>query len=294
MPRRRVLTELDEGDLLVHADHVGRRRPPKRPAGPSSIGRRHRAVQEVATVFGKVGRADTATDPAPFPRWSRRRYPGPHSEWPKLARRAGIRDGRPASSAEVLGAIAWSEETTPTTRRARREPRPATRLPGWTQLAGRRRSGPPRHDVRPGFEHRSASAWVPSNPARLDDLGAALSTPPRARARHSERASSNRGEASHVEFAVDAEPWLGTASTPASILDPAAFPSHRRSRRRGGPWRGTRAGGHRPRQIRAAPIDYPGGRRCAPAATRGDDHPPPPVALGCSGTQGRGRPATIR
>ena len=114
--------------------------------------------KEVATVFGKVGRAETATDPAPFTMVETTIRLVPRSQWPKLARSRWYSDWAPASLRKVL-AIAWPEETEATTAELVESLDRATRLPGWTNAW----TAPVRARMdmmATGFAHRSASAWA--------------------------------------------------------------------------------------------------------------------------------------
>jgi Cu(I)/Ag(I) efflux system membrane protein CusA/SilA len=124
------LPRIDEGDLLFMPITA-----PGAPAGEveAQLRRMDQALaaeKEVATVFGKVGRADTATDPAPFsmvettvrlrrhqdwPRLPRLRF---YSRWPALLRRwlaAVFPEEGPATRAELMERLDR-----------------AARLPGWT------------------------------------------------------------------------------------------------------------------------------------------------------------------
>ncbi|MCL4721606.1 MAG: CusA/CzcA family heavy metal efflux RND transporter, partial [Gammaproteobacteria bacterium] len=83
------MPELEEGDLLYMPTTL----PSLSPAGAQALvqraGRLIRTVPEVDTVFGKIGRADTATDPAPLTMVETVIRFRPESEWrPGLTRQA--------------------------------------------------------------------------------------------------------------------------------------------------------------------------------------------------------------
>ena len=106
---------------------------------------------EVATVFGKIGRADTATDPAPLsmaettvrlrPReeWPRTSHPRWYSSWPPALRR-------------LLRPL-WPEERALTTAELVEQLDRAARLPGWR------------------------SAWTAPVRARLDMISTGVRSP---------------------------------------------------------------------------------------------------------------------
>ena len=67
-----------------------------------------RAFPEVASVFGKVGRAETATDPAPLTMVETTVRLRPKEQWRTSTRSAGTRAGR--RLAEAAAPAVWPEE----------------------------------------------------------------------------------------------------------------------------------------------------------------------------------------
>src|SRR5262249_10615243 len=81
-------------------------------------------------VFGKVGRADTATDPAPYSMAETILRLKPRSEWPLLARTRWYSSWAPPAARPVLGLL-WPEATPETAAELLDRLDRATRLPGW-------------------------------------------------------------------------------------------------------------------------------------------------------------------
>ena len=97
---------------------------------------------EVATVFGKVGRADTGTDPAPYSMAETTIRLRPRDEWPKVPRARWYSSWAPAPLRRVLR-LAWPDATPRTTAELIDELDKAASLPGWTERldgAGPRRA----------------------------------------------------------------------------------------------------------------------------------------------------------
>ncbi len=125
------LPRLDEGDLLFMPTTL-----PGAPPGEAAaqVRRQDRAIarfQEVSTVFGKVGRATTATDPAPYSMAETTIRLLPRAEWPHYPRQRWYSSWAPGGLKRVLG-LAWPEETPATTAELVAMLDRATRLPGWT------------------------------------------------------------------------------------------------------------------------------------------------------------------
>src|SRR5215510_6406555 len=125
------LPRVDEGDVLFMPTTL----PGISPDEAAGILRRQdRAITrfaEVDTVFGKVGRADTATDPAPWSMTETTIRLLPREKWPKQLRKRWYSDWAPGPLRDVLGLI-WPEQITPTTAELVAGLDRATRLPGWT------------------------------------------------------------------------------------------------------------------------------------------------------------------
>jgi Cu(I)/Ag(I) efflux system membrane protein CusA/SilA len=166
------LPRIDEGDLLfmpttlpgVSAEDAARdlRR------FDAAIGQ----FKEVAAVFGKVGRADTATDPAPASMAETTVRLRPRSEWPTAVRPRWYSGWAPPAIKRVLGLL-WPEETIPSTSDLIERLDRATRLPGWTSswtAPARARLDMMSTGVRTPVGIRIVSP----DQARLDDLGTAL------------------------------------------------------------------------------------------------------------------------
>jgi Cu(I)/Ag(I) efflux system membrane protein CusA/SilA len=166
------LPRVDEGDLLFMPTTLPGADPHL--AGPE-LRRQDGALArfpEVATVFGKLGRADTATDLAPMSMAETTVRLVPRSEWPKRARQRWFSGWAPGFLRAALGLV-WPEETPPSTAELIEEMDRATRLPGWTNAW----TAP----VRARLDMLSTGVRTPvgirvvaAEPARLDELGGTL------------------------------------------------------------------------------------------------------------------------
>ena len=127
---------------------------------------------EVATVFGKIGRAETGTDPAPYSMIETTLRLRPRSDWPKVARTRWYSSWAPQPLQRVLRRI-WPDQTARTTPELIRELDKAVRLPGWTPAwtaPARARMDMMATGVRVPIGIRIVSR----NPQRLDALGTVL------------------------------------------------------------------------------------------------------------------------
>jgi Cu(I)/Ag(I) efflux system membrane protein CusA/SilA len=169
---------------------------------------------EVAAVFGKVGRAETATDPAPFSMAETIVRLRPRAQWPKLARHRWYSGWAPAALRRPLGWL-WPEETPPTTAELVELLDHAVRLPGWTSAW----TAP----VRARMDMMSTGVRTPvgvrvvaADPRRLDALGAAVRA----------AVSGLPGTKSAIYERLDAETRLAFAPDAAALhghgVDPAA------------------------------------------------------------------------
>ncbi|MGH7434287.1 MAG: efflux RND transporter permease subunit, partial [Polyangiaceae bacterium] len=125
------LPRVDEGDLLFM------------PTTLSGVSEGEAAVQlrkqdailagfpEVASVFGKVGRADTATDPAPYSMVETTLRLRPRSAWPTGFHPRWYSAWAPAWTKGALG-VAWPEQRPATLPELVARLDEASRLPGWT------------------------------------------------------------------------------------------------------------------------------------------------------------------
>lgn len=199
---------VDEGDLLfmpttlpgVSADHAG-----------AELARQDRiigAFPEVSTVFGKVGRADTATDPAPFSMAETTIRLKPRSKWPRVQRARWYSEWSPPALRDVLR-LAWPDETVATTADLVERLDGATRAPGWTSAwtsPARARMDMMSTGVRTPVGLRI----VAGDPARLDTIGNTVRT----------LAMRVPGTRSAVFESLGGETW------PDFAIDPAALVSH--------------------------------------------------------------------
>lgn len=86
---------------------------------------------EVRTVFGKAGRAETPTDPAPLSMFETIIQLHPQGTWPTVHEPRWYSDVAPSWSKGVLGAL-WPEERLETSEELVEKMNARLRLPGWT------------------------------------------------------------------------------------------------------------------------------------------------------------------
>jgi Cu(I)/Ag(I) efflux system membrane protein CusA/SilA len=146
------LPRIDEGDLLFMPTAA-----PGLSAGEAAeqLARQDRAIRrfsEVKSVFGKVGRATTATDPAPLSMAETTIQLRPRSEWPNVRRPRWYSSFAPGWLKPALRPL-WPEESPRSTAELVAELDRATRLPGWT------------------------NAWTAPVRARMDMLSTGVRTP---------------------------------------------------------------------------------------------------------------------
>ena len=172
---------------------------------------------EVATVFGKVGRADTGTDPAPYSMAETTIRLRPPSEWPKVARTRWYSSWAPDPLRAVLRFF-WPEETPRTTSELVDELDRAVSLPGWTSAwtaPARARMDMMATGVRTPVGIRIVSP----DPERLDAVGTALRTV----------VAGIPGTRSAVFEALGGETWLAFDADPAALalhgVEPAVVQS---------------------------------------------------------------------
>ena len=165
--------------------------------------------KEVATVFGKIGRADTATDPAPWSMAETIVRLRPQEDWPKVVPvPRWYSRWAPAPLRSVLGLV-WPEQRAATLLELVERLDGAARLPGWT------------------------SAWTAPARARLDMMSTGIRTPVGIRvvARDPDRlaeigaklgalATRVPGTRTAVFESLGGETWLEYR------LDPAALAAH--------------------------------------------------------------------
>jgi Cu(I)/Ag(I) efflux system membrane protein CusA/SilA len=206
---REFLPRVDEGDLLFMPTTL-----PGISAGDAAVQLRRMdgvlaKFPEVLTVFGKVGRANTATDPAPFSMIETTIRLRPRSEWPKVACTRWYSQRAPAWLKSILAPL-WPEERLETTAELVEKLDRATRMPGWasawTAPARARMDMMSTGGVRTPVGIRIVAA----NPERLGTVGAALQS----------WASALPGTRSAVFESLGGEPWLKLE------LDPDALTRH--------------------------------------------------------------------
>jgi Cu(I)/Ag(I) efflux system membrane protein CusA/SilA len=131
-----------------------------------------RSFAEVATVFGKVGRAETATDPAPFSMAETTIRLKPRAEWPKVARHRWYSGWAPGPVKGALRLL-WPDETPATKAELIEALDRASRLRGWSNAwtaPARARMDMTATGVRTPVGIRI----VARDASRLDALGAAV------------------------------------------------------------------------------------------------------------------------
>jgi Cu(I)/Ag(I) efflux system membrane protein CusA/SilA len=163
---------------------------------------------EVETVFGKVGRADTGTDPAPYSMAETIVHLRPRAEWPRLARHRWYTGWAPGPLKSLLR-LGWPDETPRTTAELVAALDEAVRLPGWTSAwtaPARARMDMMATGVRTPVGIRI----VASDPTRLDALGAAVRA----------RVAALAGTRSASFESLGGEIW------PDLAVDPAALARH--------------------------------------------------------------------
>jgi Cu(I)/Ag(I) efflux system membrane protein CusA/SilA len=190
------LPRIDEGDLLFM--------PTTLPGAPPDFVAKHvrqqdRAIAgfpEVAAVLGKAGRADTATDPAPYSMAEVTVRLLPPAQWPLVHQARWYSGWAPPALRRAL-ALAWPEDVPPTTADLVRRLDAATLLPGWTN--GWTAPARGRMDMMStGIRTPVGVRVVAPDAGRLEELGAALR----------DMAASVPGTKSAVLESEGGQPWL--------------------------------------------------------------------------------------
>jgi Cu(I)/Ag(I) efflux system membrane protein CusA/SilA len=208
------LPRVDEGDLLFMPTTLSGVTPGDAAVQLRKFDQTISRFPEVAGAFGKVGRADTATDPAPFSMVESTIRLRPQSTWPKLQRTRWYSGWAPAPLRWALGKI-WPEETPETTAELVEKLDRATHLPGWTSAW----TAPARArmDMMSTFGVRTPIGIrvVAGDPARLDAVGTAVE----------KWAATLPGTRSAVLESLGGEPWLTWQPDPGALalheVDPA-------------------------------------------------------------------------
>lgn len=198
------LPRIDEGDLLFMPTTLPGVPPEEAATDLFRQDRALRGLPEVSTVFGKVGRADTATDPAPYSMAETVVRLRPASEWPRMARTRWFSTW-PRPLRRVLGLL-WPEATRETQAELISKLDRVTQLPGWVNAwtaPARARMDMMATGVRTPVGIRI----VAPDPARLDAIGTALRT----------MMSRIPGTRSAVFESLGGEPWLEFEPDPESL-----------------------------------------------------------------------------
>jgi len=199
------LPRIDEGDLLFMPTTLPGVPPHELAAQLALADRALAAAPEVETVFGKAGRASTATDPAPLSMVETLLRLRPQEEWPSRPEARWYSAWAPGPLRRVLGLV-WPERRRATRAELVAELDARASLPGWSP------------------------AWTAPARGRLDmvatglrtAVGLRITSPDRSRRERlgSELRSlllSQPGTRSAVFEAPGEEPWLRFRADPAAL-----------------------------------------------------------------------------
>ncbi|HLK89037.1 MAG TPA: efflux RND transporter permease subunit [Polyangia bacterium] len=208
------LPRVDEGDLLFMPTTL-----PGVSAGDAGvqlarIDKTLARFPEVSQVFGKVGRANTATDPAPFSMAEVTIRLKPREEWPQVSHARWYSSWAPGGLKAALRLL-WPEEKTETTGELVDKLDRATRTPGWASAW----SAPARARMdmmsTAGVRTPVGIRVVAASPERLEAVGTAV-----------QRWVAQLPHARSAVFeSLGGEPWLKFSIDPAAAelhhVDPA-------------------------------------------------------------------------
>jgi copper/silver efflux system protein len=207
------MPRIDEGDLLYMPTTL----PGVDPAEASlQLAWQDHAISkfgEVASVFGKVGRAETGSDPAPYSMAETTVRLRPREQWPKLPRTRWYSAWAPAYLRPLLRTL-WPEATARSSAELVDALDRAVRLPGWTSAwttPARARMDMLATGVRTPVGIRI----VAPDPKRLDALGASV----RALLQHVP------GTRSAVLDALGGQNWLDFAADPSALARQRVAPA---------------------------------------------------------------------
>src|SRR5581483_9795094 len=166
------LPRLHEGDLLYM--------PTTAPGlshddAPFELAAQNRLIAKqpgVDAVYGKIGRAETATDPAPLSMAETTVRLRPRSEWPRVETKRWYSGWAPGPARRLLGLI-WPESRPMTTAELIDSVDRKARVPGWTNAW----TAPVRARIdmmATGVRTPVGIRIVAPTPARLDALGSAV------------------------------------------------------------------------------------------------------------------------
>jgi Cu(I)/Ag(I) efflux system membrane protein CusA/SilA len=200
------LPRVDEGDLLFMPTTL-----PGVGEGEAAVELRRQdrilsQFPEISSVFGKVGRADTATDPAPYSMVETTIRLKPRSEWPLYPRSRWYTRWAPSWLKGGLGLL-WPEQTPETMAELIAKLDEASRLPGWTSAwtapARARMDMMSTNGVRTPVGIRI----VAPTPERLNSLGSELQA----------WVGQLAGTRSAAFESLGGEPWLGFRADPQAL-----------------------------------------------------------------------------
>ena len=166
------LPRLDEGDLFympTTAPGINHDDAPFELATQDRLIAKHPGVD---AVYGKIGRAETATDPAPLSMAETTIRLKPRSEWPRVEQRRWYSSWAPRPVKRVLGFV-WPESRPMTTAELIDSLDKKTRVPGWTNAW----TAPVRARIdmlATGVRTPVGIRVVAPTPTRLDALGSAV------------------------------------------------------------------------------------------------------------------------
>jgi Cu(I)/Ag(I) efflux system membrane protein CusA/SilA len=199
------LPRVDEGDLLFMPTTLPGISAAEAAVELSKMDKILAQFPEVAKAFGKVGRANSATDPAPFTMAETTIRLRPRGEWPTVWRPRWYSSWAPDWAKRAF-ALLWPEQAQETTAELVGKLDRATRRPGWasawTAPARARMDMMSTGGVRTPVGIRIVAA----NPARLDAVGTAVQT----------WVSEIPHTRSAVFESLGGEPWLQFEVDPAA------------------------------------------------------------------------------
>jgi Cu(I)/Ag(I) efflux system membrane protein CusA/SilA len=202
---REFLPRIDEGDLLFMPTTLPGIRPELAANQLFQQDRALRDQREVSGVFGKVGRSDSATDPAPYSMAETTLELRPRSQWPWVRAHRWYSGWAPPGLRRILARV-WPEARPETTSELVEKLDRATHLPGWISAW----TAPARARIdmmATGVRTPVGLRIVAPDPGRLDAVGTVLR----------DVISAVPGTRSAVFESQGGEPWL------AFELDPAAL-----------------------------------------------------------------------
>ena len=167
------LPRVDEGDLLFMPTTLPGVSPGDAGVQLARIDRTLTRFPEVSEVFGKIGRANTATDPAPFSMAETTIRLKPPAQWPKVFHRRWYSSWAPKGLKAGLRLL-WPEQKQETTAELIDKLDRATRSPGWASAW----SAPARARMdmmsTAGVRTPVGIRIVAASPERLETVGAAV------------------------------------------------------------------------------------------------------------------------